>query len=73
VPDKKQGEKVIAWMVRDSTAEVSDEEIRLWCRDRLVNYKVPTEIYFREHLPRTGVGKILHRELIREYLEKETS
>ena len=73
VPDKKQGEKVIAWVVKKPDSTMSEESIKAWSRERLVNYKVPSEIQFREQLPSSGVGKILRRELIREYIEKETS
>jgi acyl-coenzyme A synthetase/AMP-(fatty) acid ligase len=34
---------------------------------------VPTEIEFCAALPKTGVGKILRRELVRQHLEKLTA
>jgi long-chain acyl-CoA synthetase len=73
VPDKKQGEKVIAWVVKKPDMKMSKESIKAWCRERLVNYKVPSVIQFRKQLPLSGVGKMLRRELIREYCEKKTS
>ena len=73
LPDRKQGEKVVAWVVKKPDTKISEETIKAWCRERLVNYKVPSEIQFRKQLPLSGVGKVLRRELIREYCEKKTS
>jgi len=40
-----------------------------WCKDKLAPFKVPTQVEFRQELPKTTVGKILRRELVRQ--EKE--
>ena len=45
------------------------EEIREFCREQLAPFKVPTQVEFRDELPKTTVGKILRRELQRQ--EKE--
>jgi long-chain acyl-CoA synthetase len=69
IPDPYRGEAVKAWVVLkpDRTADV--DEIRNWCKERLAKYKVPTEVEFRDELPKTNVGKILRRELVREHKE----
>jgi len=70
VPDPKRGETVKAWVVL-KPGETSDEgDIRAWCKDKLAAYKVPTQVEFRDELPKTNVGKILRRELVREHKEK---
>jgi long-chain acyl-CoA synthetase len=33
-------------------------------------FKVPTQVEFRNELPKTTVGKVLRRELVREHMEK---
>jgi len=71
VPDPVRGEKVIAWVVLRDNVEKNEKEIREWCKENLAPYKVPSKIFFLQSLPRTTVGKILRRELIREYLEKQ--
>ncbi|MBM3138100.1 MAG: long-chain fatty acid--CoA ligase, partial [Chloroflexi bacterium] len=73
VPDEKQGEKVVAWIIKKEGVSITKEVIIEWCRERLVNYKIPSEIIFCTQIPHSGVGKVLRRELIREYLEKKTS
>lgn len=69
VPDMAQGEKVIAWVVRKSK-ELTAEDVQEWCRLELAAYKVPSEVFFIDKLPRTGVGKVLRRELVEDYMTK---
>jgi long-chain acyl-CoA synthetase len=47
------------------------DEIKAWCKERLAAYKVPTHIEFRDELPKTTVGKVLRRELVRQESEKK--
>jgi len=70
VPDEPHGEKVIAWVVLNTGFNPDVNEIRNWCRQNLAAYKVPSEIHFMESLPRTSVGKVLRRELVRRYTLK---
>lgn len=69
IPDPIRGEAPKAWVVLKPGVQVSQETIRAWCEEALVYYKVPMEVEFRESLPRTLVGKILRRELVRQHLE----
>ena len=69
IPDPIRGEAPKAWVVLRPGAQASAEEIRAWCEDTLVYYKVPAEVVFRDALPRTMVGKVLRRELVREHME----
>lgn len=60
-----RGETVKAWVVLKPGETCSEGQIQEWCDERLVNYKVPAEVEFIERLPRSGVGKVLRRELVR--------
>jgi len=71
VPDPYRGETVKAWIVPKPGVDLSEEEIKEWCKERLAKFKVPTHIEFRDELPKTTVGKILRRELVREHKEAE--
>ncbi|MDC0661907.1 AMP-binding protein [Marinobacter sp. SS21] len=62
VPDKKSGEAVKVFLV-PSSGDLSEGELKEFCRERLTAYKVPKLFEFREELPKTNVGKILRREL----------
>ncbi len=66
IPDPIQGESVKAWIVLKPGAECGAEELRDWCRQMLAAYKVPSQIEFRRELPKSTVGKILRRELVRQ-------
>lgn len=70
VPDPYRGETVKAWLVLKEGKSLTKEELQDWCRDKLASYKIPTEIEFREELPKTHVGKLLRRELVREHQQE---
>ncbi len=69
VPDPKRGEIVKAWIVLTEGQSLDREELKTWAKERMAKYKVPSEIEFRDELPKTHVGKLLRRELVREHKE----
>jgi len=69
IPDPYRGETVKAWVVIKPGESLTEDEIKDWCKDRLAKFKVPTHIEFRSELPKTTVGKILRRELVRQHKE----
>ena len=73
IPDAYRGESVKAWVVIKPGESVTVEELQDWCRDRLAPFKVPTQVEFRDELPKTTVGKILRRELVRQDKEQVES
>ena len=64
VPDEYQGEVAKAWIVLRAGQQVTADEIRTYCREKLAAYKVPKHVEFRDNLPKTMVGKVLRRELV---------
>ncbi len=70
VPDSYRGETVKAVIVLNKQASVTKEELSNWCRERLARYKVPKLFEFRDHLPKTMVGKILRRALVEQELKQ---
>ncbi len=70
VPDAKSGEAVKAWVVFQPEENASIEELVAFCKNDLAGYKVPKHIEIVEELPRSTVGKILRRELVRMHKEK---
>lgn len=63
LPDPAWGQVVVAAIVADEGA--APEEIRLWMRERLAGFKVPSRIERVEALPMTASGKV-QRRLVRE-------
>ena len=70
IPDAKQGEAVKAWVVLGANKTATPEEIKTYCKDKLVAYKVPRFVEFRTELPKTAIGKVLRRVLIEEEADK---
>ncbi len=65
VPDPKTGERVKVWIVKDKDTQISLEGIQAFCYGKLADFKIPREYEECASLPRSAVGKILRRELIR--------
>ncbi|MDO8753527.1 MAG: long-chain fatty acid--CoA ligase [Anaerolineales bacterium] len=69
IPDPSRGETVKAWIVFKPGESATAEELKTFCKEKLAPYKVPTHFEFRAELPKTTVGKILRRELVRQHKE----
>ncbi len=63
VPDKKTGEALRVFAVKESNSTVTGDEVITHCRETLTGYKTPRQIVFVSELPKSNVGKILRREL----------
>jgi long-chain acyl-CoA synthetase len=62
VPDAGTGEAVKLFVVKRDPA-LTEAELNEFLHARLVNYKRPRLIEFRDSLPKSNVGKILRKEL----------
>jgi long-chain acyl-CoA synthetase len=71
VPDLGRGEQVKAWVVLREGSQANAETLRKACANEIAYFKVPHEIEFIQAVPRTSVGKVLRRELIKRELEKK--
>lgn len=69
IPDPNRGETVKAWIVVKPGETLTVDELKAYCKEHLAPYKVPTHYEFRDELPKTTVGKILRRELVRQHKE----
>jgi long-chain acyl-CoA synthetase len=63
VPDPDLGEVVRAFVVKKPGATVTSDELIQFVRERVAHYKAPRVVEFRTALPRSGVQKVLRREL----------
>ncbi len=61
LPDEEWGEQIAAVVVVRSESSVDADKLRDFVRSRLGSLKTPTTIDFRDELPQTASGKILHR------------
>lgn len=58
IPDPVLGEDIAAMVVVGNT-KVSEEELRRYVIDRLIQFKVPKRIYFVDEIPKGPNGKLL--------------
>jgi long-chain acyl-CoA synthetase len=68
VPDTLKGEAVKAWVVLCEGQQATEDELRKHCRETLSAFKVPSAIEFRTELPKSLIGKVLRRELVRQHV-----
>jgi malonyl-CoA/methylmalonyl-CoA synthetase len=68
VPDEKWGERVVAAVVAKQGRSLTEKEIRDYCKDHLLDWKCPKEIFFLDQLPRNRMGKVMKEEVLRLFL-----
>ncbi len=64
--DSYLGEKVVAAVVLQDGARVTEKDVQEHCKKSLASFKVPKKVYFRDSLPKTVIGKTLKRVLKEE-------
>ena len=65
VHDDYRGETVKAFIVLKEGEAMTEREVIAFCKEKLVAYKVPKLVEFRDSLPQSAVGKVL-RKVLRE-------
>ena len=63
VDDEKFGQRLKAFVVLRSGANLSEDEAKDYVKQNLAGYKTPREVVFIDELPRNSTGKVLKREL----------
>lgn len=70
LPDKEWGEKVAAFIIPKAGKTLATDELKAYLKTKLAPFKVPKEYVISEEFPRSPAGKILKREIKKQYLEK---
>ena len=73
LPDPYRGEIVKAYLVLREGETMTEEEVINYCEQNLARYKVPRQAEFKEDLPKSLVGKVLKRLLLKEELSNQES
>ncbi len=71
VADATMGEEVAVWIQLHEGAELSEDDVRRFCRDGLAHFKVPKHIRIVDAFPMTVTGKIQKfkmREIMSEHI-----
>jgi fatty-acyl-CoA synthase len=58
VPSERYGEEVMAWVRARPDAGLTSDALRLFCKGRIANYKIPSHWRFVDSFPMTVTGKI---------------
>nr|HPG30345.1 AMP-binding protein [bacterium] len=57
-PSKKYGEEVAAFIIKKENADITESDVKDYCKDKISRFKVPHYIAFIEAFPQTASGKI---------------
>ena len=58
VPDERYGEAVCAWVRPKAGVDLTEDEVRGFCRGRIATYKIPRYVRIADEFPMTVTGKI---------------
>ena len=67
VPSEEWGQEPRAIVVLKQGEEASEEELIAFCRDKLASFKRPRSVVFVDGLPRSALGKLSRKNLVKEY------
>lgn len=70
VPDEKFGQVVAAYVVSRDAEHVSAEALTEYCKSRLADFKVPSQIYWTNELPLGITGKADKKALLARWTEE---
>jgi long-chain acyl-CoA synthetase len=70
LPDREWGERVTAFITLRPGQRIVPEELKAFLKSHLSSFKVPKEYIVADELPKSPAGKILKRELKKQYLER---
>lgn len=63
VPDDRLGEVGMAFVVPAPGESITPEQVIVWSRDKMANFKVPRKVEVVDALPRNATGKVMKFEL----------
>ena len=70
VEDPEWGERIAAAVSLHSGQTLSLEPLRVWSKERLASYKVPTLLSIVETLPRNAMGKVTKPDVVKLFNER---
>jgi fatty-acyl-CoA synthase len=63
VPDDKYGEELMVWVQLADGEEMSEEELREFCKGQIAHFKIPRYVRFVDSFPMTVTGKVRKVEM----------
>jgi crotonobetaine/carnitine-CoA ligase len=72
VPSDLGEDDVKAYVALKPGEQLTAEELIAWCSERLADFKVPSQVEFRESLPKTATERVA-KHLLRGRADAEVS
>jgi fatty-acyl-CoA synthase len=69
VPSQKYGEEVGAFIILKAGADITDSDVKDFCRGKIARYKVPKHVAFVDSFPLTASGKVQKYKLQEQSIE----
>ena len=63
VPDNKYGEELMAWVQLTPGADLTEDDVKEFCRDKIARHKIPRYVKFVNEFPMTVTGKVRKVEM----------
>ncbi len=70
VPDQKYGEVLAAWIIPKQNVELTEEEVKQFCKENIAHYKIPKYFRFVQEYPMTITGKIQKYKITEMMIEE---
>ena len=70
LPDKEYGERVTAFIIPQKDRQPDAKALKKYLKEHLAGFKVPKEYIVVDDLPKNPAGKILKREIKRQFTKK---
>ncbi|GBL96175.1 Acyl-CoA synthetase family member 2, mitochondrial [Araneus ventricosus] len=70
VPDQRLGEEACAWICLKEGKQLTEEEVKQFCKGKISNYKIPRYVMLVKDFPKTATGKVKKFEMTKISIEK---
>jgi fatty-acyl-CoA synthase len=69
MPDQTWGEVGLMVVILDEGQQITDQDLKEFCLDKLARYKIPKQVIFADELPYSPYGKVEKEKLRLKYLD----
>jgi long-chain acyl-CoA synthetase len=69
LPDREWGERVTAFIKPKAGKAIEKDKVKAYLKTKLAPFKVPKDYIIVDELPKTPAGKIMKREIKKNYLQ----
>ncbi|KAG1679033.1 Acyl-CoA synthetase family member 2, mitochondrial [Nymphon striatum] len=70
IPNKRFGEVVCSWIMLKPDTQLSEHEVREFCKENIAEYKIPEVICFVTEFPKNQTGKVEKNVMRQQMIQK---